>query len=50
VTLAERLLALFSTPGTLAQAAACARAAGTPDAAARLADLVGDLSTPEVPR
>lgn len=38
--LAERLHSLVAQPGTLATAAACARAAGRRDAAARLADLV----------
>ncbi|MDA8230504.1 MAG: undecaprenyldiphospho-muramoylpentapeptide beta-N-acetylglucosaminyltransferase [Magnetospirillum sp.] len=41
--LAERLHALFTQPGTLARAAECARAAGSPDAAERLADLVATL-------
>lgn len=41
--LAARLEALFTQPGTLARAAGCARAAGRPDAAARLADLVASL-------
>lgn len=42
-TLAGRLEALFTQPGTLARAAGCARAAGRPDAAALLADLVAVL-------
>jgi UDP-N-acetylglucosamine:LPS N-acetylglucosamine transferase len=42
-TLAGRLRALFALPGTLARAAACARAAGAPDAAANLADVVESL-------
>jgi len=41
--LAARLEALFTQPGTLARAAECARAAGRPDAAALLADLVAAL-------
>ncbi|MGE5505793.1 MAG: UDP-N-acetylglucosamine--N-acetylmuramyl-(pentapeptide) pyrophosphoryl-undecaprenol N-acetylglucosamine transferase, partial [Actinomycetota bacterium] len=41
--LAARLESLFTQPGTLARAAGCARAAGRPDAAARLADLVAEL-------
>ncbi|MBX9633753.1 MAG: undecaprenyldiphospho-muramoylpentapeptide beta-N-acetylglucosaminyltransferase [Magnetospirillum sp.] len=41
--LASRLESLFTQPGTLARAAGCARAAGRPDAAARLADLVAAL-------
>jgi UDP-N-acetylglucosamine--N-acetylmuramyl-(pentapeptide) pyrophosphoryl-undecaprenol N-acetylglucosamine transferase len=40
---AARLEALFSLPVTLEKAAACARAAGRPDAAVRLADLVCEL-------
>ncbi|MBF0325409.1 MAG: undecaprenyldiphospho-muramoylpentapeptide beta-N-acetylglucosaminyltransferase [Alphaproteobacteria bacterium] len=43
-TLAARLESLFAQPGTLARAACCARAAGRPDAALRLADLVISLS------
>lgn len=39
-TLAARLAALLDSPESLAEAAAHARAAGMPDAAARLADLV----------
>jgi UDP-N-acetylglucosamine--N-acetylmuramyl-(pentapeptide) pyrophosphoryl-undecaprenol N-acetylglucosamine transferase len=39
-TLAARLAALLTQPVTLARASACALAAGRPDAAARLADLV----------
>ncbi|HLN24026.1 MAG TPA: undecaprenyldiphospho-muramoylpentapeptide beta-N-acetylglucosaminyltransferase [Patescibacteria group bacterium] len=42
-TLAARLESLFALPGSLTRAAACARTAGVPDAAARLADLVGSL-------
>ncbi|WP_337996125.1 undecaprenyldiphospho-muramoylpentapeptide beta-N-acetylglucosaminyltransferase [Oleispirillum naphthae] len=42
-SLAARLETLFAQPRTLESAAACARAAGTPDAAARLADLVAAL-------
>ncbi|MGE5514921.1 MAG: undecaprenyldiphospho-muramoylpentapeptide beta-N-acetylglucosaminyltransferase [Bacteroidota bacterium] len=41
--LAGRLESLFTQPGTLARAAGCARAAGRPDAAALLADLVAAL-------
>ena len=41
--LAERLEALFSLPQTLVNAAAAARAAGRPDAAERLAQVVIDL-------
>ena len=41
--LAGRLDSLFTQPGTLARAAGCARAAGRPDAAALLADLVAAL-------
>lgn len=41
--LAGRLESLFTQPGTLARAAGCARAAGRPDAAAQLADLVATL-------
>jgi len=44
-TLAARLDSLFNLPGSLTRAATCARAAGAPDAAARLADLVGQLIT-----
>jgi hypothetical protein len=42
---------LFTLPDSLTKAAACARAAGIPDAATRLADLVGRLTsdTLEVP-
>ena len=49
-SLAGRLASLFSLPGSLTRAAACARAAGVPDAAARLADLVSSLipAHPEV--
>lgn len=42
--LAARLGALLTQPGTLARAAHCARAAGRPDAAARLADLVAETA------
>lgn len=42
-TLAGRLESLLSLPDAMASAAACARAAGRPDAAARLADLVEDV-------
>lgn len=41
--LSARLESLFTQPGTLARAAGCARAAGRPDAAALLADLVAQL-------
>ncbi len=41
--LAARLESLFGLPETLEKAAACAYAAGRPDAAARLADLVCEL-------
>lgn len=41
--LAARLESVLSLPSTLAKAAACARAAGRPDAAARLADTVTGL-------
>jgi UDP-N-acetylglucosamine--N-acetylmuramyl-(pentapeptide) pyrophosphoryl-undecaprenol N-acetylglucosamine transferase len=41
--LAARLESLFTQPGTLARAAGCARAAGRPDAALRLADMVAEL-------
>jgi UDP-N-acetylglucosamine--N-acetylmuramyl-(pentapeptide) pyrophosphoryl-undecaprenol N-acetylglucosamine transferase len=41
--LATRLRELFDDPPRLADMAAAAHAAGRPDAAARLADLVGDL-------
>ncbi len=44
--LGARLLALFELPATLEKAAACARAAGHPDAAARLADIVVELGFP----
>jgi UDP-N-acetylglucosamine--N-acetylmuramyl-(pentapeptide) pyrophosphoryl-undecaprenol N-acetylglucosamine transferase len=43
-TLAARLGALLTQPGTLARAAECALAAGRPDAAARLADLVAEIA------
>lgn len=42
-SLAGRLESLFSLPGSLTRAAACARATGVPAAAARLADLVASL-------
>jgi UDP-N-acetylglucosamine--N-acetylmuramyl-(pentapeptide) pyrophosphoryl-undecaprenol N-acetylglucosamine transferase len=42
-TLASHLSALFGAPQRLADMAAAAHAAGRPDAAARLADVVGDL-------
>ncbi len=42
-TLAARLDSLFTQPGTLARAAACAHSVGRPDAAARLADMVAAL-------
>lgn len=45
--LKSRLTALLTQPGTLARASACAKAAGRPDAAARLADLVA--RTAEIP-
>jgi UDP-N-acetylglucosamine--N-acetylmuramyl-(pentapeptide) pyrophosphoryl-undecaprenol N-acetylglucosamine transferase len=41
--LATRIRALFSLPGTLTRAAACARAVGAPDAAENLATLVEGL-------
>ncbi|CAA7622552.1 UDP-N-acetylglucosamine--N-acetylmuramyl-(pentapeptide) pyrophosphoryl-undecaprenol N-acetylglucosamine transferase [Candidatus Terasakiella magnetica] len=41
--LAARLESLFSQPATLARTAECARAAGRPDAAGRLADMVAGL-------
>ncbi len=41
--LAGNLMALFEAPQRLADMAAAAHAAGRPDAAARLADLVGEL-------
>ncbi len=43
-SLAARLHSLFTLPDSLTKAAACARAAGIPDAATRLADLVGRLT------
>lgn len=43
-SLAARLESLFILSSTLTAAAACARAAGRPDAAARLADAVLDLA------
>ncbi len=42
-SLSARIESLFALPGSLTKAAACARAAGVPDAATRLADLVGGL-------
>ena len=42
-TLAARLEALFGMPAILENAAACARVAGRPDAASRLADMVCSL-------
>ncbi len=44
-SLKARLLSLFTLPGSLTKAAACARAAGIPDAATRLADLVDRLAS-----
>jgi UDP-N-acetylglucosamine--N-acetylmuramyl-(pentapeptide) pyrophosphoryl-undecaprenol N-acetylglucosamine transferase len=44
--LAARLQSLFSQPDVLARAASCARAAGRPDAASRLADLVLEVAEP----
>ena len=41
--LASRIESLLALPESLDEAAAGARAAGIPDAAKRLADLVGDL-------
>ncbi len=49
-SLAARLESLFAQPRALAHAAACARAAGHPDAAAKLADLVISLLQPEAGR
>jgi UDP-N-acetylglucosamine--N-acetylmuramyl-(pentapeptide) pyrophosphoryl-undecaprenol N-acetylglucosamine transferase len=43
-TLAGHLAALVETPQRLAAMAAAAHAAGRPDAAARLADLVGEMT------
>ena len=43
-TLAGHLAALVETPQRLADMAAAAHAAGRPDAAARLADLVGEMT------
>ena len=43
-TLAGHLSALFGEPPRLAAMAAAAHAAGRPDAAARLADLVGEMT------
>src|SRR4029079_910045 len=42
--LAGNLMALFDAPHRLTDMAASAHAAGRPDAAARLADLVGELT------
>jgi UDP-N-acetylglucosamine--N-acetylmuramyl-(pentapeptide) pyrophosphoryl-undecaprenol N-acetylglucosamine transferase len=47
--LAGHLKALFETPQRLADMAAAAHAAGRPDAAARLADMVSDLISASVP-
>jgi UDP-N-acetylglucosamine--N-acetylmuramyl-(pentapeptide) pyrophosphoryl-undecaprenol N-acetylglucosamine transferase len=49
-SLTTRLLSLFTLPDSLTKAAACAKAAGIPDAATRLANLVGQLTSdsPEV--
>jgi UDP-N-acetylglucosamine--N-acetylmuramyl-(pentapeptide) pyrophosphoryl-undecaprenol N-acetylglucosamine transferase len=44
-SLAARLQSLFSLPDSLTKAADCARTAGIPDAAARLAELVGRLTS-----
>jgi UDP-N-acetylglucosamine--N-acetylmuramyl-(pentapeptide) pyrophosphoryl-undecaprenol N-acetylglucosamine transferase len=44
-SLTARLLSLFTRPASLIAAAASARAAGVPDAAALLADLVGRLTS-----
>ena len=44
-SLAARLESLFSLPGSLTRAAACAKATGVPDAAKRLADLVASLAS-----
>lgn len=41
--LTERLTSLFTQPATLISAAACARAAGQPDAVERLAEIIEDL-------
>ncbi|NQU56454.1 MAG: undecaprenyldiphospho-muramoylpentapeptide beta-N-acetylglucosaminyltransferase [Rhodospirillales bacterium] len=41
--LAERLASLLGTPRVLSRAAACARTAGRPDAASRLADAICEL-------
>lgn len=46
VALASRLQSLIDLPVMLEKAAACARAAGHPDATARLADLVEALAPP----
>jgi UDP-N-acetylglucosamine--N-acetylmuramyl-(pentapeptide) pyrophosphoryl-undecaprenol N-acetylglucosamine transferase len=43
-TLAQHLAGLFTTPQRLADMAAAAYAMGRPDAAARLADLVGEMT------
>ncbi len=47
-TLASHLSALFEAPERMAAMAAGAHAAGQPDAAARLADLVGELIVPSL--
>ncbi|MBI5163957.1 MAG: undecaprenyldiphospho-muramoylpentapeptide beta-N-acetylglucosaminyltransferase [Magnetospirillum sp.] len=46
--LAARLESLFTQPGTLARAAACARTSGRPDAAHRLADMLVALPDQEM--
>jgi UDP-N-acetylglucosamine--N-acetylmuramyl-(pentapeptide) pyrophosphoryl-undecaprenol N-acetylglucosamine transferase len=43
--LCARLGSLFVQPDSLGHAAACARAVGVPDAAVRLADLIGTMTT-----
>ncbi len=43
--LAARLASLLDLPESLARAAACARAAGSPDAAIRLAEVAGGLAS-----
>ncbi|MFN3077778.1 MAG: glycosyltransferase, partial [Alphaproteobacteria bacterium] len=43
-TLAAKIQSLLETPSDLEKAAACARDAGQPDAAARLADIVAELA------
>jgi len=45
-SLAGHLAALFETPQRLADMAAAAHAVGRPDAAERLADLVGEMTSP----